>query len=161
MLYALLLGSVGFASPTVEVPDGQPVFSETHNLNEGKTIDLAWAAQSNVACFPGTATQYFNGPHKFFKRSQSVGQDLIIRVTPKGNADMSIYVLQDATGDPPNVETAWRCSKGWKETPGTPEVMRITASDRALSVTIGVTAVGGVKDGEYTIEVWEVKGRTF
>ena len=147
---------------TVEMPSGDPLETHDGDLAAGKEIDLAWAAQSNVACFPGPNFKYFNGNHQFYTFAQHANHDLYIRATPEAGVDLSVYVLQNAKPDgaqPPNIDLAWRCSKAWKDNPGEPETLKVDGYKGNFNVLIGVTAPNAAKTGKYKLELWEKPGR--
>ena len=54
-------GKITSATPLTAKAGGTA--STTGKIDGGTEIDLAWAANSSVACFPATANNHFNGKH--------------------------------------------------------------------------------------------------
>ena len=157
----VLLVSLAIAG-TVEMPAGDPLSTHDGDLAAGKEVELGWAAQSNVACFPGPDFKYFNGNHQFYTLTQHKNHDLYIRAMPESGVDLSMYVMQNAKPDdakPPDIEMAWRCHKAYKDNPGEAETLKIDGYNRDFSVLIGITGPNAAKTGKYKLEVWEMPGR--
>lgn len=55
---------------------------------------LRWAEQSNITCFPGTRFEMFNGNHVFYRVALPAASAMTITVTPKDNAQISLYALR-------------------------------------------------------------------
>ena len=84
------------------------------NLSTGESLDLAWAQQSAVACFPANQDDLFSGPHRFFAVQQEADQGLAIVVEPESGVDLSLYTLQVSTqffALPPLVPSTWKLAK--------------------------------------------------
>lgn len=132
------------------------------NLSAGKTVDLAWAANSSVACFPATEFDNFKGNHVFYGfqlPKQSVATITAVPDDPK--TDINLYAYQISSTDfkrlPPNVPTATACEASYDQktdkNPGVTEKVTINSTTNPYNVIIGVAGPKGVLAGGYTLKV--------
>jgi hypothetical protein len=148
----------------------------TGNIKDGKILSsLRWAEQSNVACFPGTRFEMFNGNHVFYRITLPAASAMKVTVTPKDNAQISLYALRQGTftidqAVPPNVKSVISCEASYpiyanlpggrtvkNKDDGTRKIEYISVGS-AYSILIGVAGAKGATDGEFTLKV-EIKDR--
>lgn len=146
------------------------------NIKDGQILSsLRWAEQSNVACFPGTRFEMFNGKHVFYRITLPAASAMTITVTPKNNAPVSLYALRQSANPadqtvPPNVKSAISCEASYpiyanlgggrtvrNRDDGTRKVEYISVGS-PFSILIGVAGAKGATDGEFTLKV-EIKPR--
>jgi hypothetical protein len=132
------------------------------NLSSGKTIELAWAANSSVACFPATEFDNFRGNHVFYGfqlPKQSVVTITAIPDDPKTDVNLYAYSIgaTDFKRVPPNVPTATSCEAGYDQktdkNPGVTEKVTLNATTNPYNVIVGVAGPKGVTSGGYTLKV--------
>lgn len=132
------------------------------NLASGKTIDLAWAASSNVACFPATRFDAFRGNHVTYATSLPRESTLTITVVPDDpRTDLSVFAYSMGTTDfthvPPNVPSVTSCEAGYDFTgapnPGASEKVVLNATTNPYNIVIGVAGAKGVVAGGYTLKL--------
>ncbi len=137
-------------------------------LATGGVVDLAWAAKSNVACFPATENKNFDGNHVVFRTSIPKQSDMTITATPvDGKTDLSVYAYEvsttDTTSIPPNVASAVSCEAGYDSkadnNPGVAESVKLNAINNPYNVFIGVAGANGTKAGKFKLKV-ELKPRS-
>lgn len=127
------------------------------NLGSGSTIDLDWADESDVACFPGTENLNFDGNHVFFWFAQPESSVLTVTATPESGVDSSVYVIQSANRYevPPDVVSAVSCEAGYDaqtdSNPGEADEAVVTATTNPYDVLIGVAGAGGITSGSVTL----------
>ncbi len=126
-------------------------------LSSGSSIDLDWADESDVACFPGTENLNFDGKHVFFWYAQPENSVLTITASPESGVDSSVYAIQSAGRYevPPNVVSAVSCESGYDaqtdSNPGEEDSVTLTATTNGYDVLIGVAGAGGTSSG--TVEL--------
>jgi hypothetical protein len=132
----------------------------TADLAAGATLDLAWASNSSVACFPDTEFLNFSGPHLLFWFSQPEQSVLTATATPEAGVDLSVYVLQQGAttfATPPDLQAAVSCEAGYDDqadsNPGVAEAASVTATTNPYNVLIGVAGAEGVGAGGFTLEL--------
>ncbi|MFT7521739.1 MAG: hypothetical protein ACI9MC_003891 [Kiritimatiellia bacterium] len=131
------------------------------DLTDGIVIDLDWAATGGMGCWSANEDLNFDGAHWFHEVSQAPLDDLMVRVTPKVDVDVSVYAIQlddGSTNLPPDMQTAWSCEASGDyahdSNPGVAEVLRVGGLDGTHRVIIGVAGAGGVVAGAFQVEVW-------
>lgn len=158
------------------LPADSTVGEITGNIKDGQILSsLRWAEQSNVACFPGTRFEMFNGKHVLYRITLPRASSMIVTVTPKDNAQISLYALRqgNAAADqsvPPNVSSAISCEASYpiyanlpggktvrNKDDGTRQIEYISVGS-SYSILIGVAGAKGAADGEFTLKV-EIKNR--
>jgi len=158
------------------LPADSTVGEVTGNIKNGQILSsLRWAEQSNVACFPGTRFEMFNGNHVFYRVTLPAASAMTVTITPKDNAQISLYALRQGAGAadqtvPPNVKSAISCEASYPiyaNLPGGKTVKNKDGGTRKIeyisvgspySILIGVAGAKGATDGEYTMKV-EIKSR--
>lgn len=133
-------------------------------LDGGPQIDLEWASNSQVACFPETMNEYFRGAHKLYAIDLPPDSEVNITVTPNDpKLDISLYGYtkgaNDTTSLPPNVTHATSCeaSNGTQllsqpYNPGKPESIRLF-SGNPYRAYIGVAGVKDTRSGAFTLRI--------
>lgn len=132
------------------------------NLSAGKPVELAWAANSSVACFPATEFDNFRGNHVFYGfqlPKQSVVTITAIPDDPK--TDVNVYAYSISSTDfkrlPPNVASVTSCEAGYDQkkdkNPGVTEKITLNATTNPYNVIVGVAGPKGVTSGGYTLKV--------
>ncbi len=148
----------------------------TGNITDGQILSsLRWAEQSNVACFPGTRFEMFNGNHVFYRVTLPAASSMVVTLTPKDNAQISLYALRQGSSAadqtvPPNVRSAISCEASYpiyanlgggrtvkNKDDGTRKVEYISVGS-SYSILIGVAGAKGATDGDFTLKV-EIKPR--
>lgn len=150
-------GNDGWPASVTRIEAGEEVEGD---LATGELVDLDWADQSNVACFPGTEFLNFEGNHVFYAVEQPEGSVLSVTVTPDSDVDVSVYMLQYGGGSryvPPEVPSAVTCEAGFDQTndsnPGEAESASVTATTNPYTVLIGVAGPAGVTAGAFRLQV--------
>lgn len=132
------------------------------DLTKGGVIDLAWAAKSNMACFPATENVNFNGNHAVYRTSIPKQTIMTVTATPDdAKTDLSVYAYEvaatDTTSIPPNVASAVSCEAGYDaahdNNPGKAETVSLTAITNPYNVFIGVAGANGAKTGKFKLKV--------
>jgi hypothetical protein len=129
------------------------------DLSSGSAIDLDWADESDVACFPGTENLNFDGNHVFFWFAQPENSIVTVTATPESGVDSSVYVIQSANRYevPPNVVSAVACESGYDaqtdDNPGQADSAAVTATTNPYDILIGVAGAGGTTSGRVTLSV--------
>lgn len=162
---ALLLGhaSTASADPTVKqiTAKAGAVVKATGKLETGSAVELGWAANSSVACFPATRFDHFSGHHVFFRTQLPAASVLKIRAVPKkSTVDVSLYAYSGPTTLPPSVTGVVSCeaSYGTKQmsspyNPGVTEAVELNATTNPYDVIIGVAGAQELKAGDFTLEL--------
>jgi len=130
------------------------------DLNEGEVIDLNWADQSTVACWPGTENDNFTGPHVFYGSYIPRSSKLTATATPAEGVDLSLYVIEllsDEYDVPPNLERCVSCEASYdaisNSNPGEVESTYVTAIDSPYNVLIGIAGAAGHTSGGFSLSV--------
>jgi hypothetical protein len=126
------------------------------DLASGSKIDLSWAQQSAVACFPANQDELFSGPHRFFVMQQESDQALTVRVEPEPGVDISLYTLQQSTESfvlPPETVSAVSCDASLNGTEGDEEALWLWGPNNPYNVIVGVAGVRDQAEGRYLLSV--------
>lgn len=178
----LTLSGVAFAQKetpvkvtTLNLPANSTVGEVVGNINAGQTIPLRWAESSQVACFPGTRFEMFNGNHVFYRITLPAASSMVVTVKPKDNAQISLYALRQGSRPtdqpvPPNVTRAISCEASYpiyanlasgkvvrNKDDGTRKVEYISVGS-PYSILIGVAGAKGATEGDFTLNI-EIKPR--
>lgn len=142
----------------------------TGDIKDGQIIPLRWAESSQVACFPGTRFEMFNGNHVLYRVTLPAASSMTITVTPKDNAQLSLYALRQGTNPnqqpvPPNVERATSCEASYpiyanlpggkvvkNKDDGTRKVEYISVNS-PYSILIGIAGAKGATEGEFNLKI--------
>jgi len=157
--------------PVTQIAVGSPSepSSVEGNIKSGKKIPLGWAELSNVACFPATRFEQFDGNHVFYRVPMAARSSLNITMTPKDNAAINLYALrQAASGDqpvPPNVTAAISAEASYPKYVKINSTKKIlnkddgvrkiefTSVDTPYSILIGVAGANGLTEGGFKLDV--------
>lgn len=130
------------------------------DLSAGRTMDLAFAARSSMACFPATENANFQGLHVLYATDLPAGRTLQVTVTPAAGVDVSVYAYTMATNRtdlPPDVQSAVSCEAGYDQVndsnPGQPETLALTSAANPYQVVVGVAGAKGVASGAYSLSL--------
>lgn len=150
---------------TIPLEDGATI---TGDLSEGTQIDLDFADNSTVACWPGTENVNFQGNHVMYALETPLGAvegraTVDFRVTPDSNdTDVSIYALHQGATDftvPPETSSVVGCEAGYDaqndSNPGEPEETPYptVSINNPYNVVVVVAGADGHTSGGYTLEV--------
>lgn len=160
----------------LNLPANSTVGEVSGNIKNGQILSsLRWAEQSNVACFPGTRFEMFNGSHVLYRITLPAASSMVVTVMPKDNAQISLYALRQGASVadqtvPPNVRSAISCEASYpiyanlpggrtvkNKDDGTRKIEYISVGS-PYSILIGVAGAKGATDGEFTLKV-EIKSR--
>ena len=125
------------------------------SLDQGQMLDLAWAQQSSVACFPANLNEEFAGNTLFFALQQPAERSLQVRIESAPNTDSSLWVLQQGANDyytPPDVPQAIQCESAWRSGTGETETIELSAPDHDYNLLIGVAGRENVDAGLVRLE---------
>jgi hypothetical protein len=156
--------AVSSASLVPIVIDSQAgkVVEASGKLEQGGIIDLAWASNSSVACFPATENVNFAGNHVLYRTTIPPQSEMIVTAVPGDpKLDVSVYALMlgstDTTHAPPNVPSAVSCEAGYDAkkdaNPGVSESAKLQATTHGYNVIIGVAGVKGTVAGDYKLKI--------
>jgi hypothetical protein len=138
------------------------------DLGDGRCVNLSWAENSSVACFPATRFEHFEGNHVQYALSEPLppNSEVTITVTPRGNADVNLYGFQTGTNSfpvPPNVPSVPVCEASYPFAVGTPEnpgeaesiyfANPTDGNEYNISFVIASNGSGDHDDAEYDIEI--------
>ena len=84
------------SSVTTLTVDGDGNASASGNLSTGSCVNLDFASSSQVACFPATENENYQGNHVFYALKDPLPpkSELTIAVNPEPGVDVSIYGMQ-------------------------------------------------------------------
>ncbi len=133
-------------------------------LDGGPQIALDWAARSDVACFPNTASAvaHFNGAHVVYKTKIPPKSVMHITATPKSSkTDLSLYAWMGSSDKlPPAVHRAITCEASYGTNsmskpfnPGKAEKVRLNAIKNGYDVYIGVAGVQKEMKGAFELKI--------
>lgn len=132
-----------------------------HALEDGEVIDLGWAAESNVACFPATENENFDGSHVFFGLVQPANSYMTVAATPELGLDISMYALQmprDVFETPGGLTNTLNCDDAYDfefdNNPGELEYIETLGYGDDINVLIGVAGAHGAVAGEFELEIY-------
>lgn len=158
---------------SITMPANSTTGSIKGDLKDGQKIDLDWAAKSNVACFPGTRFEMFNGNHIFYRITLPKASEITVTVTPTDGKAINLYALRQGaaeTAAPPNITSAISCEASYPIYANTGGGRRVRNADdgtrkiefmsvsKPYSILIGVAGAEGLTDGSFTLNV-EITGR--
>ncbi len=179
LLFALCLSALALANESVAkvtpltLPAGSNSGEITGNLKDGAQMDLNWAAQSNVAAFPGTRFEMFNGNHKLYRVTLPAASKIDITLTPEAGKLINLYALRLGVDDqsvPPNIQSAISAEAsypryanlgGGRKTSNSDDGVRkidFMSISSPYTILIGVAGANGLTDGNYKLQV-NITGR--
>ncbi len=146
--------------------DGQATASG--DLSDGRCVNLTFAENSSVACFPEPRFAHFEGNHVQYALSEPLppNSEVTITVTPRDDADVNLYGFQTGTTSfpvPPNIpsvpvcEASYPLAVGTPENPGEAESITFAnptdGNEYNISFVVASNGSGDYDDAEYDIEV--------
>jgi hypothetical protein len=138
-------------------------------LESGGKIDLGFASNSSVACWPATENVNFNGNHVLYRTTIPPYSEMFVEAKPTdAKTDLSVYGLMIGATDtkhyPPNVPSAVTCEAGYDQkkdnNPGATESLELNATNHGYNVILGVAGANGTTAGAYTLRVKIVSKQT-
>ena len=154
---------------TVLPVDAQGAATGSGDLADGACMNLEFAAQSSVACFPATRFDRYEGNHVFYALDQPLPpeSEMTITITPAAGVDINAYGIQAGTTSypvPPAIPSAL-CEASYGlagPNPGTPEVLFFSNPSKTSSYNIFFAVAGptGTTAGAYDIDVSTVTNVT-
>lgn len=138
----------------------QPFGTHSGSLSSGAPMDLTFAAQASMGCFPAPANGWYGGNHVLYGFSVPSGTAVTVRVTPGVGQDLSLYGYSlGATRfeTPPTVQSAVSCeaspsSSNNPNGPDQPEEIHFSASPNPYNFLVGVAAPVGTSGG-YSLQI--------
>ena len=107
---------------TVLTPDASGVATASGTLADGACVNTDFAADSAVACFPGTRAHHFHGHHVFYALSTPIAGGHIVTVTAtptSASKDISLYgYLTGSYLVPPQVPSVLQCEASYPASVG-------------------------------------------
>ncbi|MGD9590283.1 MAG: hypothetical protein AB7Q37_11900 [Pyrinomonadaceae bacterium] len=154
----------------LNMPENSPAGEITGNISSGQKIPLRWAESSQVACFPGTRFEMFNGNHVLYRVGLPAASKMKITLTPKGGSKLSLYALRQGARPadhavPPNVRSAISCEASYPLYANVGGGRRVTNKDDGTrsveyisvnapySILIGVAGAEGATEGQYSLKI--------
>ncbi len=142
----------------------------TGNLDRGAPMPLRWAESSQVACFPGTRFNEFQGNHVLYRMVMPPYSELKITVTPKDKKKRTnVYALRLGENNydlPPNIVRAISCEAAYPiyagtpnyRAPAKPKSVEYISINKGYNIVIGVAGAERVIAGEYELKI-EIQSR--
>ncbi|TVQ97361.1 MAG: hypothetical protein EA398_14650 [Deltaproteobacteria bacterium] len=147
----------------VDLPEGG-VATGSGDLADGRCMNLDFASRSDVACFPATRNDHFEGNHLFYALDRPIPprSEVVITVTPEPGVVVSTYGFQLGSTEfrvPPNVaNTLCRASYGLAgPNPGESEVLRFQNPTDTNLYNIFFAVAGDAATGTSGGFTWEVR----
>ncbi|MBU1429835.1 hypothetical protein KKF91_04640 [Myxococcota bacterium] len=139
------------------VPLGVPVAGD---LSTGSCVNLDFAANSSMSCFPATQNEHFRGNHVFFALAEPLPPRTIVTLTarPTDGADINLYGYQIGEASfrvPPNVPSCVACEASYAvraPNPGAPESISFSNPSYSSSYQIFFAVAGAAEAGAFTVE---------
>lgn len=155
-------GSISSATP-ISAQAGKTV-TASGKIDAGVQLDLAWAANSSVACFPATSFNQFDGNHVMYQFDLPKYTTATVELVPKGaTLDLNLYAYSvgaTSTVLPPNVPSCVSCEAGYgtksisnRFNPGGTEKVELVAINNPYRVFIGVAGAQKVTKGSFELKV--------
>lgn len=144
--------------------DGSGRYTATANLSAGRCMNLDFAAQSDVACFPATRFDRYEGNHVFYEITTPMpaNSSMAITVQPVAGVDVSIYGFLMGDTDYPTMppyanNVQCEASHGLFVTggnPGEPETIQFqNPTSNTYRVFFAVAGPRDVTSGAYDIRI--------
>ncbi|MBD3638484.1 MAG: hypothetical protein HUJ25_14120 [Crocinitomicaceae bacterium] len=134
-------------------------------LEDGQKIeDLSWAANSSVACFPGTQNSKFRGNHVFHMFKIPAYSEVVVTLIPHDKkANFSLYGYQVGTTNysvPPDLASCVTCEADYKwdypkrgKTQDHTRSIGFNSIKNGYNIFIGVAGADDLVKGGYTLEI--------
>lgn len=134
------------------------------NLSEGEKVDLDWADNSSVACFPGTQNKKFRGNHVLYQFEIPPYSEVTIKLIPKDKKkNFSLYGYQVGTTNfstPPNLASCVSCESDHKwdypkkgKTQDHTRSVFFNSIKNPYNIFIGVAGADDLIEGDFTVEI--------
>ena len=163
-----LPGATYSAWPTsvakVALPPEDSGLTFSGDLTDGACVDLTWAQNSQVACFPGTRFGHFEGNHVMYALDDPIPPNSLLTITavPHDGVDVSLYGYQIGEHShyvPPAVHGVVSCEASYPlgigvvPNPDEPETIQFFNPSDTNRYNIFFAAAGptGVTTGGYDI----------
>jgi hypothetical protein len=138
--------------------------SASGDLSTGSCVNLTFAANSSVACFPATRFDLFEGSHVMYAIDELLPphSELTVTVTPEAGVDVNVYGFQTGTTYfpvPPNVPSVPVCEASYaldgSSDPGETETLYFNNPTESNSYNVSFVVAGpaGADSGSYDIDV--------
>ncbi len=153
---AAIWSTVAHAGPTARTITAKPNQTVTVNgiINGGSTIDLAWAKSSQVACWPATRHNQFDGKHVLYKTQLPPKSTMVIELIPGANDDLSLYAYSGGGGKlPPAVTSVVSCEASYNTGRNKIEKVELRAIKNGYDVVIGVAGARKATTGSFRLSV--------
>jgi hypothetical protein len=142
--------------------DGEGNWSGSGNLSTGGCVNLDFASDSAVACFPATQEEHFQGNHLFFALDEPMPPRSVLTISavPDASVDVSLYGIQmgeDYYYVPPYIPSVLACEASNSTgdcNPGTTETIQFYNPDdvNEYNVLVGVAGNGETgTSGAFTV----------
>jgi hypothetical protein len=163
---AATLTSDGWPASVTLLDTSSGAATKSGDLSAGGCVNLDFASDSAIACFPATRDAFFQGNHVFYGLSELIGpgETLTVTATPDPGVEVSLYgFLMGASSyyTPPTVPSVWLCEASHSPSlngvanAGEPEIISLTnagsSSYRALFAVAGDATSGTA--GAYEVSV--------
>ncbi len=130
------------------------------NLKNGQLMPVRWANSSQVACFPATQNEKFQGNQVFYRTQLPAYSILTIKAIPiDANTDVNLYAyrigVKDRSNLPPKVHTgaAEASYSPGSHNPGAKETVQFYSANNPYNIIICVSGPKGVTEGKYKLQV--------
>jgi hypothetical protein len=151
------------SATAISAESGKTV-TTTGKINSGVQIDLAWAANSSVACFPATSFDQFDGSHVMYQFELPKYTTATVEMTPKAaDLDLNLYAYSvgtTSTSLPPNVPSCVSCEASYgtnnintRYNPGATEKVELVAINNPYRVFVGVAGSQKITKGSFDLKV--------
>lgn len=151
----------------LKVPKDKKELQASGNIKFGKTIDLKWAQNSSVACFPGTRFVEFQGKQQFYWIDLPSYSTINIELVAENNDRINLYAFSgfDGTHIPPNLPSCVSCEAAYEQwNPTKPpkdfskaaskqQSVELRATKNPYRVFIAVAGAKGVESGKYKLNI--------
>jgi hypothetical protein len=157
--------------PSGVITEATPIAAESGKtvsvngkIDKGLLIDLAWAANSSVACFPATSFDQFDGQHVMYQFDLPKNTTATVELIPKSaTVDLNLYAYSVAAGStvlPPNVPSCVSCEASYgtnninqRYNPGGSEKVELVAITNPYRVFVGVAGSQKITKGNFELKV--------
>jgi hypothetical protein len=138
--------------------DTQGSATTTGNLSSGACVNLSFADDSAVACFPATEFSNFEGSHVFYALSEPMPprSELTIRARSTDGGDINVYGLQVGASNypvPPAVLSAVACEASYNQSGSGDEVLFFSNPSESNSYNVFFAVAGESGDAAGAFEI--------
>jgi hypothetical protein len=131
-------------------------------IDGGVEIDLDWAQNSAVACFPANHFESFDGKHVLYRFDLPAKSQAKISLISKNGKDVNLYAYRAAVGEkliPPEIYGT-QCEAdygqavvGTKPNPTEVDEVEMVSIASPYSIYVGVAGYKGVSSADFTLNV--------